>query len=232
MQILPVPKRLLVVAAHPDDAEAGCGGTVAKLVKAGAEAHILILTDGAAGMNPTGSAADLIRIREQEAQAAGAKLGAVSVTTLRQPDGELQYNSVIRGQIVRRIRELQPDMVFTHESLPYSRFDGEGVNHADHRTCGLLVMDAVYPYSRSPALHPEVTLPPHTVRELLIFGSLKPNHYEDVGEFVDIKLAALAEHRSQFGDHMPDWFRNCLRIAGSECGVEYAESFYRISFQL
>lgn len=233
-QIAP-PRRLLVVAAHPDDAEAGCGATVAKLVMAGTEAIFIIATNGNKGDDAASfTPQELAAKREDEARLSASCLGVNEVIMLGHNDGELFYSDALRAEIVEHIRRLKPDYVFTHESLPYSRFDGDGINHADHRAIGQATMDAVYPFARGALQYPDQGLPPHTVRNLFIWGSLEPNHYEDVSATYKDKLIALASHGSQFGDgsEMSEWMTDCMKIAGREAGMEFAESFRWIRFRL
>jgi LmbE family N-acetylglucosaminyl deacetylase len=237
-QITP-PQRLLVVGAHPDDPEAGCGATVSKLVKAGSEAIFIIATNGNKGDDGASrTPEEIARKREAESRNAAARLGVNEVIFLGHNDGELFYTDALRAEMTFWIRKLKPDMVFTHESLPYSRFDGEGINHADHRAIGQATMDAVYPFARGALQYPEQIaqgLTPHTVRDLFIWGTLQPNHYEDVSSTAPDKLHALEAHGSQFGDAdspMSRWIMDCMRIAGSEAGMEYAESFKHVAFRM
>jgi LmbE family N-acetylglucosaminyl deacetylase len=235
-QITP-PQRLLVVGAHPDDPEAGCGATVAKLVKAGSEAIFIIATNGNKGDDGGHLTPDEIaKKREGEARQAAACLGVHEVHFLGHNDGELFYTDDLRREMTLWIRKLKPDMVFTHESLPYSRFDGEGINHADHRAIGQATMDAVYPFARGALQYPEQIaqgLTPHTVRDLFIWATLQPDHYEDVSATVDDKLRALTAHGSQFGSGsaLSEWMLDCMRIAGREADMEFAESFKHIAFR-
>jgi LmbE family N-acetylglucosaminyl deacetylase len=235
MQITP-PRRLLVVSAHPDDAEAGCGATVSKLVKAGTQAYFLIATNGnkgddAASLTPQ----ELARKREEEARRSAQVLGVKEIAFMGHDDGELFYSYELRGQVVEWIRKLKPDIVFSHDALPYIRFDGGGINHADHRAIGQATIDAVYPFARGALQYPEhakAGLTPHTVRELYIWNTLTPNHWEDVSETAHDKLAALATHGSQFGDgsEFSNYMLECMRVAGEEAGMKYAESFLRFAW--
>src|ERR1051326_8565448 len=110
------PKRVLVVAAHPDDAEFGCGGTVAKWIRKGATAFYLICTNGDKGSDEFGvDPKALAELRDKEQRAAAAVIGISEVTFLPRRDGELTYSIELRGDVVRWIRLWKPEAVFTHD---------------------------------------------------------------------------------------------------------------------
>src|SRR5579864_1364472 len=108
---------LLIVGAHPDDPEFSAGGTVAAFTAAGQAVHYVICTDGSKGskdrsVNPH----DLVRRRQDEQRGAAEELGVASVTFLEQIDGELENNRAVRIRIARRIRELRPHVLITHDA--------------------------------------------------------------------------------------------------------------------
>lgn len=230
------PTRLLVIAAHPDDAEAGCGATVAKLVKQDAEAYFLVATNGNKGDDAGNLPAQELAAKRWEEQRQSAQLlGVYRVEMLGRNDGELFYSDDLRRDVVEWIRRIKPDIVFTHDSSPFIRFDGGGINHADHRAIGQAAIDACYPFARGALQYPEhlaAGLTPHTVRELYLWNSLEPNHWEDVTTTALAKLDALTHHLSQYGDgaRMVDYMRDCMRVAGTESGFRYAEAFRRFSW--
>src|SRR3954466_433952 len=83
-----IPKRIMVVAAHPDDAEFGCGGTVAKWVRQGSTAFYLICTNGEKGSDDYGiDPAELAVRRDKEQRAAAAVIGVSEVQFLQRRDG-------------------------------------------------------------------------------------------------------------------------------------------------
>lgn len=229
-------KVIMVVAAHPDDAEAGCGGTIAKWIKAGATAYCLVATNGDKGDDEARvSAQELASIRKEEQEAASRALGVAAVAFLPHADGELVYSAELRGQVVRYIRKWKPDAVFTHDPTTFLRGDF-GVNHVDHRTIGAAAVDAVYPFARGKLQYPEHMaegLEPHTVWDLYLWGSNEPNHWEDVKESVADKEAALMCHRSQYRDvvEFQKWIHSELSVAGREKGLDYAEAFRRINLK-
>src|SRR5687767_7261891 len=94
----PVPPRILVVTAHPDDADFGFSGSVAKWIAAGAEVVYVLATSGDKGSpNPEDLPANVAATREREQLAAGRVLGLKDVVFLRQPDGGVEDTPELRG---------------------------------------------------------------------------------------------------------------------------------------
>ncbi len=207
-------RRALVVAAHPDDADFGAGGTAALLVKAGWDVRYVIVTDGSKGSDdPSFTPERLVTTREEEQRVAAAYLGVGSVRFLGFTDGELVYSRVLLGAITREIREFQPFAVYTHDPEPVV-INNAFVNHSDHRISGLATVDAVYPTARDRLNFPEHLidgLPTHKVRELYLWGANQPTFDVDIGVVLEDKIAALLLHASQFGEDIADFVRNRWR---------------------
>ena len=137
-------ERVLVVAPHPDDAEIGCGGTVALLAREGVEVHYLIATNGDKGTeDPTLTNADLAATRDKEQRDAAAMLGVKEVTILQNGDGELVDGRELLGEITRHVRRIRPDIVLTTDPFRTGFYI-----HRDHRITGMVTMDAVFPFAR------------------------------------------------------------------------------------
>jgi LmbE family N-acetylglucosaminyl deacetylase len=192
---LAVPASALAVGAHPDDVEFGAGGTLAKWAAAGCVIHHLVCTDGSKGTwDPSASLTELVAHRQDEQREAARRLagaGAGEVVFLGRVDGELESDRTTRGDVARVIRQLQPEVVLGHD--PWKRYR----LHPDHRHAGWLVCDAIVA-ARDPHFHPEHGLAPHRPSALLLWEADQPTHAEDVTATVNIKLAALEAHRSQF----------------------------------
>ncbi|MGH7692324.1 MAG: PIG-L deacetylase family protein [Candidatus Dormibacteria bacterium] len=226
-------KGALVVVAHPDDAEFGSAGTVARWTQEGAEVNYVILTDGAAGAaDQEVDLAQLARVREVEQRRAADVLGVGDVLFLHQPDGELKVSSELRRELVRLIRRYRPDRVICQNAVRnYSNLYG---NHPDHLAAGQLAIEAIYPYSRNPHAYPELLregLAPHSVREVLVTGTDSPDYFVDVTATVQRKLEALAEHRTQHrpGEDFSARVLERMSKMGEPYGMAYAESFRRLS---
>jgi LmbE family N-acetylglucosaminyl deacetylase len=135
---LPVPTRVLAVGAHPDDIELGCGGTLAKWIAAGAEIHLLVLTDGGKGSwDPERDLASLVAARQNEQREAARRLGTLDVGFLGSPDGELRNGVREQWEVSRWIRSVRPDVVLGHD--PWRRYR----LHPDHRNAGFILTDSI-----------------------------------------------------------------------------------------
>lgn len=191
------PLRLLVIGAHPDDAEFRAGGLAALYRASGHEVLFVSVTDGAAGHHRTTGPA-LSRRRRSEAAAAAATLDFGS-QVWDHPDGRLEVSLARRGQVIGLIRSYRPDLVLTHRPNDY---------HPDHRATSLLVQDAAYLLT-VPAVCPEVAhLPRAPVIAYLSDDFTRPYPFDpavviDVGPVWDAKVALLHEHKSQFYEWLP-----------------------------
>ena len=239
---LPTPAVALAIAAHPDDVEFGAGGTLAKWSAAGCVVHHLICTDGSKGSWDAGAdTAALVARRQDEQRAAAAALGATGECVfLGHVDGELGSGLPERGEVAYWIRRLQPTVVLGHD--PWKRYR----LHPDHRHAGRLAVEGIVA-ARDPHFFAEHELPPHRPDELLLFEADEPDHVEDVGRFVEAKLAALLAHTSQLLSTMgideaaaPDEVerqraafdakvRGRLAERGAIEGIAQGESYKRIS---
>ena len=230
-----VPDRAMVVFAHPDDAEIGSGGVIAKWVAAGCEVTYVLCTNGDAGSaDRTLIPAELARRRAEEQQAAADFMGVKHLVMLGYPDGELEDTRAFLGDVVRAIRQHRPHTVFVHD--PYRM---KGFQHRDHRKAGIVTTDAVYPFARDHLHFPEhVTrdgLEPHKVRELWYWGADEPDVIVDVSDGVDRQIAALVRHESQVaGFNVPSGETIGARVKknaaelGAPYGFAYGAVFRRL----
>jgi LmbE family N-acetylglucosaminyl deacetylase len=191
------PLRILIIGAHPDDADIKAGGSAAHWCAAGGEVRLVSLTNGQAG-HQTQYGPALARRRRAEAQAAAAVIGA-TYDVLDYPDGELDDALDRRLGVIRLIRSFGPDLIITHRSTDY---------HPDHRFAGLLVQDASYLVT-VPGICPDA---PHLERSPVILyfsdGFKKPCRFEPhVVVAIDEQFARLVDmlhcHVSQFYEWLP-----------------------------
>ena len=226
--------KILVVFAHPDDAEFTSGGTVARWTEEGAEVHYVCVTDGSAGSNdPDMTRERLAVIREAEQRAAAESLGVASVTFLGFTDGYLECSLDARRALAREVRRNRPDLLVGPDP---SRLWTKGVyiNHPDHRAAGELVLCAVMPDAPSRPQFPELLdegFEPFEVPALWLAGS-DADHYVDISATMDRKLAALACHASQVGGdpEVEERVRERARSYGERAGLEYAEAYRTFAF--
>jgi LmbE family N-acetylglucosaminyl deacetylase len=228
------PKRLLAVVAHPDDLEATLGGTVIKWSQNGSEVHLLVCTDGSNGSTDLSEVGkSLAETRKNEQHEAATVLGLASVTHLPYQDGQIELTKDLTRDIVRQIRILQPDAVFTLDPTFVYSSRWNYPNHRDHRVVGQATFDAVYPLARDMGSFRELLdddLQPHTVANLLLWNFDTVDTMVDVSETYEQKKLALRQHRSQFGDDDSGFslFEEVCRDFGSRCGCELAEGFVKL----
>lgn len=222
-------RRALVVVAHPDDAEFGAGGTVARWVEEGTEVRYVVLTDGSAGTpDPQMTRERLIPLRAEEQRAACAALGLEEVVFLGYPDGYLEPTIELRRKVAAEIRRSQPEVVLT--TNPELRWTSRGrVNHPDHRATGDVVLHCINPAASSRLWDLtllEEGLQPWDVSEVWLMGFGGGPHLVDVTATFDRKVAALRCHVSQLGEWDPE---ERMRAMGAElgqpAGVGLAEAF-------
>jgi LmbE family N-acetylglucosaminyl deacetylase len=193
---LGVPDRALAVVAHCDDAELQAGATLARWAAAGCQVSIVVCTDGSKGSwDPTQDTAELVAVREVEQRRALATLGSSGACVfLGQVDGELEAGLPQRALVCAAIRLLRPDVVLGHD--PWKRYR----IHPDHRAAGLLACEGIVA-ARDPHFFPEQLVDgrtPHRPSTLLLFEADEADHDEPAAGWLDAKVAALLEHRSQF----------------------------------
>jgi LmbE family N-acetylglucosaminyl deacetylase len=223
---------VLAVFAHPDDMEIACGGSVAKWAAAGRPVHLLILTNGDRGsQDPAQDRGELARLRVNEQEDAAKVLGLAGFDILSTHDGELENTPEMRAEIARRVRTIRPVTVVTCDPTVWF-FGNQYFNHSDHRTAGAVTLDALFPGAGNPHFFAEQLsqgLEPWSVPEIRIAWTLESNQREDITGFMDVKLAALFEHRSQLDHDQLAFFERWLTMeaeqAGKEIGVDHAESF-------
>ena len=224
-------RRALVVMAHPDDIEFTCGGTVAQLSDDGWEVTFCLVTSGDKGTkDPILGPADLGALREAEQEAAATELGVTRCIFLRVPDGHVEDGSEFRGQLVRVLREVSPELLITWDGY-------RGFNHRDHRTVGIAALDAVFPLARNANSYAEQVasgIEPVRVNTVLLAGSNEPNYFVDVSDQLDRRIDALLRHASQVQaanrEEMAKRMRNRAQLAVRAGRVPWSEGFRRLTF--
>ena len=213
---------ILAIAAHRDDVEQTCGGTLLKMRSLGLETGILDLTQGEAGTR--GSAAE----RAAEAEAAGRILGVRRRQALDLPDGRVENTYENRLKIVRVLRELRPRVVI----LPY--WQGR---HPDHYTTAILGYEACF---LSGLARLETGAAPHRPYKVLyasLYADVRPTFVVDITPFIEERYRSLMAYRSQYANveqgsalFVPEEEIRERTLAearhyGQLAGVRYAEPF-------
>jgi N-acetylglucosamine malate deacetylase 1 len=232
---------ILAIAAHRDDVEQTCGGTLLKMAQRGQRTGILDLTQGEMGTR--GSAED----RGREAAEAATILGAGWRRALDIPDGRVENTWENRLKVASVIRETRPRVVI----LPYWKG-----RHPDHYTCSLLGYEACFlaglskldPLAALSTQQSAVSrqdagatkLPPHRPFKIIyatLYYDVRPAFVVDIGEQFEQKYASILAYKSQFSDQEvgKDLFpahaeiharvESMARYYGAFGGVTYAEPF-------
>jgi LmbE family N-acetylglucosaminyl deacetylase len=190
--------RVMVVAAHPDEADMYAGGTAALFAEMGAAVKFLSLTNGDAGHHEIGGM-QLARRRWNEAQKAARCLGIDEYEVLNEHDGELFPTKANRDQVIERIRKWEPDILIG--------FNPEGYGHWDNRNAGKILAYAI-PFAGLPAILPTI---PEIKKDILClwmwdFATIDRHKHDiaiDVTPTIEKKLLACDAHATQFYEFAP-----------------------------
>lgn len=227
--------RALVVAAHPDDAEFGCGGTIAAWADEGAEVTVCVVTDGSTGTQDR----DLMgrrlgEVRREEAGRAADALGVSHLVWLDERDGYVEYSLNLRRDIARVFRRYRPHRYVVMDPSP--TIEDRFVNHPDHRATALASLDVTLSAGTTPGHFPELLEEGLDVwrglRELWISGPGFKPVVTDISATLERKVKALLCHESQLGDdadRIEGWIRERAAEEGKRAGFEYGESFQIIA---
>ena len=222
--------KYLVIAAHPDDEVLGCGGSMAKWIKAGNEVHVLIMAEGATSRGKhrdRESCSEKLSILAKSVKQAADILGVKSVKMLDYPDNRM--DSVDLLDVVKSVEEivekLKPGLVVTHHA---------GDLNIDHQIIHHAVMSACRPQSGSSVKRilsfevPSATeWNSHTASTPFI-----PNWFEDISKTLEQKVAVLEVYKSE----MRKWphsrsikgVEHLAHLRGASVGCEAAEAFVLI----
>jgi bacillithiol biosynthesis deacetylase BshB1 len=184
------PADVLAIAAHRDDVEQTCGGTLLRMASRGLRTAILDLTRGEAGTR--GTAED----RAREAADAAQLLGVGWREALDLPDGAVQNTLENRIKIARVVRLLRPRVVI----LPYWQ-----ARHPDHAMTATLGYEACFlaGLSKAPAPQGELGGAPHRPFKIVyasLYADVRPSFIVDITPFIEQRHAALMAYRSQYAN--------------------------------
>lgn len=229
LEIFEEVKRIIVVAAHPDDLECLCGGTISMLTARGVEIISVNCTLGDIGTQDAQTVRPaLASTRLNETDAAARILGLTATYNLGHHDGELVPDLELRAQIARLYRISQADTLMTFDPF------WTGQIHPDHRAAGQAALDAYMP-SRMPLYRPEQLREEGAglgqIKRVLLFGTDRdPDVAVDVSGVYATKLAACMAHVSQFpkGEESLQWLKERDTRRGESIGVAYAEAYRRM----
>jgi len=176
---------VLAVAAHRDDVEQTCGGTLLRMASRGLHTAILDLTQGEAGTR--GSAA----ARAQEAGIAAGLLGVGWRQALDLPDGAVENTLENRIKIVRVLRQIRPRVVI----LPYWQ-----ARHPDHAICATLGYEACFLSGLAKVATGEAPHRPFKIVYASLYADVRPSFIVDITPFIEQRHQALMAYRSQYAN--------------------------------
>jgi LmbE family N-acetylglucosaminyl deacetylase len=230
-------ERVLCFTAHPDDIDFGAAGTIAAWTAAGVEVSYCIMTDGDAGGFDPEQREQIVGLRNEEQRHAAALVGVTDIHYLHQRDGYLEPSHEVIREVVRLVRQVRPDVVLSmHPERNWTRIQK---SHPDHLAVGEAVTRAVYPALENPFAYPELAaagLQAYKLPWLWLFAGPeeRDNHFVDVTEQIDAKLAAIHIHASQHPDlaAMDRTVRGLLLATARRGGLpagRSAEAFHVVS---
>jgi len=217
-------KKILIIAAHPDDEILGCGGTIARLVNEGCEAYTIILGEGITARDHTRQTQkrkpELARLKKQVREANKA-IGVKDVFTFDFPDN--RFDSVPILDIIKVIEKIKnkitPDLVFTHYEKDLN---------IDHSIVNRAVMTAMRPLSGE------------SVKEIYAFEvlsstewnfplSFNPGVFFDISGAIQQKIAAMEKYNAELRNYPHPRSLEGIRLNaqqwGMKTGLTYAEAF-------
>lgn len=218
-------KNVLVVAAHPDDELLGEGGTVRRLVNAGATVRAIILAEGLTSRAMTREESDLGELAElqADARAAASVVGFESIDFCGFPDNRMDEVDLL--DIIKKVSQFvdlyRPDTIFTHH---------HGDLNIDHRRTCEAVLTACRPvgeYSVKRIYGFET--PSSTEWNYTYAEHFRPNVYFDVSETIESKIEGMSKYRSEGAKaphpRSPEALKALAAYRGSNVGCAYAEAF-------
>lgn len=226
-------KKMLVVSAHAADYVWRAGGTIAKYIKEGADVHVVVLSFGGRGESNDlwkmeGATAESVKaIRKQETIEAANILGIKNIEFWDMQDYPMTFNSELETRMVRKIREVQADIIITHDRYDILNPDHNQVSEFVYR-CSIM--------SNSNGVKLEGT---KTTKQMRIFGfephqtelsNFKPGSFMDITDVYEQKVAAMKCFKAQ--SHLIEYYtqraflrgNHARRISGNQ-SYKYAESF-------
>jgi len=222
-------ERAMAVYAHPDDAEFGLAGTMAKWARAGVEITYCMITNGASGSDdPTMTRERLREIRYAEQRAAAKIIGVKNCVFLGYEDGYLYPTLEVRRDVARQIRIHRPDVLFAMDPT-FRVAENFYVNHPDHIAAGEVALRSINPDASTRQMFPELWidehLEPHKPKALFLQAFGPGGTIIDIGDDLETKVEALLAHTSQLWPGAETTVRQWARETGKAAGYKAGESF-------
>lgn len=225
-----INKKVLIIAAHPDDEILGCGGTIAKLIKNNCKVDVLFLSEGVSSrfkLGETRNWDDEILARESMATAAAKFLGFSIIGFMRNPNLRMDMLSLldITKSVQKILIDNKPDVIFTHHS---------GDLNTDHQICfnavitacrpsGIDFIESIFSFEvpSSTEWSSSVNLP-----------SFRPNYFIEINSEIESKFGALNFYNFEMREfphpRSKENIKALAQLRGSEIGFKFAEAFMLI----
>ena len=225
-----INKKILIIAAHPDDEILGCGGTIAKLIKNNCKVDVLFLSEGVSSRSKLGETRkwdDEILARESMATAAAKYLGFSIIGFMRNPN--LRMDTLSMLDITKSVQKIlidnKPDIIFTHHY---------GDLNTDHQICfnavitacrpsGIDFIESIFSFEvpSSTEWSSSINLP-----------SFRPNYFIEIDSEIESKLGALSFYNFEMREfphpRSKENIKALSQLRGSEIGFKFAEAFMLI----
>ncbi len=211
--------KIMVVGAHPDDPESGCGGTICKLAEEGHVVVAVYLTKGEAGLTGV-THGEAARLRSAEAEEA-CKLMRARPVFFGQIDGDTVINKNEYDKMASLVRDEKPHLVFTHWPVD---------THRDHRVTSNLVYDTWERFRRDKSLAFDLYY--YEVMSGHQTQNFQPSHYIDITSTAGLKKEATMKHACQNPQAWYDIHEKMAEFRGFEApwDCRFAEAFVRQGF--
>jgi len=213
---------VLAIAAHPDDVEQTCGGTLIRMAEMGYRTGVLDLTAGDMGTRGTPER------RVAESEGAGRHMMLAFRGNLHMPDARLENNIAARMTLAVKIRELKPRVVI----LPYWQ-----ARHPDHYRCSEMGFEACFLAGLKKLDEYSEPHRPSKILYATLYADVKPSFIVDISAQFERRMAALLSYASQYGEtaeggtlfpneaEIRDRLGAIARFYGNLIGVKYGEPF-------
>jgi LmbE family N-acetylglucosaminyl deacetylase len=235
MPAIAARQTILVIVAHPDDADVHAGGAVARWADEGCDIQLAVVTSGDKGHDDPAMTPERVAVlRQAEQRRAGAILGVRSIEFLDYQDGEVgSAGPRLVEELTRLIREVHPDIIMSHDPYAGPPRYAQYQLHPDHRAVGAAAIDAVYFRAPGPLWYPDHLnggLAAHRAAKLWLIMGDHLDHFIDITSTFDRKVQAVRAHFSQWGKHadLEGFLRDRAERFGADHGVALAEGFKRL----
>ena len=215
---------VLIFCAHADDEVIGMGGTVARFAARNAHIRLVMFSEGAEGYASPAERERIVDIRDRETRAVCKLLGIESYRNLHQLDWDMRVNNHLYNEVIKEIRELKPDVIFTHRSGDYN----------DHQAVAKTVVEGWFHAALECAA---VNGPVHKMVPLYEFEVIEnmpePGLIVDITDTLERKLEAMRIYSSQAGvvGGSEQLIVGRAMLRGQAVGVRYGEAFRRSAYR-